>query len=91
MTGNCASCHNGSSATGKNSTHIQTTSACEDCHSTTTFAPALRVDHADVLGTCFSCHNGTTAIGKFDAHCQQHLRRPPQHHVLTWWCSTTVA
>jgi hypothetical protein len=41
---------------------------CEDCHGTTSFNPALRVDHADVIGTCYSCHNGTTAPGKLPNH-----------------------
>jgi predicted CXXCH cytochrome family protein len=68
VTGNCASCHNGTTATGKHGTHIQTTNLCEDCHSTSIWAPVTRVDHAAVLGTCFSCHNGTTALGKTANH-----------------------
>ena len=61
VTGNCASCHNGTTATGKNATHIQTNTLCEDCHRTSGWIPVTRVDHANVIGTCFSCHNGSTA------------------------------
>jgi hypothetical protein len=55
-------------ATGKNTQHIQTNNLCEDCHSNTSWTPVVRVDHADVIGTCFSCHNGTTATGKHAQH-----------------------
>ena len=42
ITGNCVSCHNGTDATGKSPTHIQTTNVCEDCHNKTLWTP---VDH----------------------------------------------
>jgi hypothetical protein len=35
VTGSCASCHNGTSATGKPATHFQTALSCEECHSIT--------------------------------------------------------
>lgn len=74
ITGNCASCHDGSSghaaqgALGDPATpvHQNTSSDCSVCHNTTNFADAF-VDHSgpDVVGRrCDSCHNGTTATGK---------------------------
>ena len=40
------------------------------CHTTTTWRPVARVDHAQVTGSCYSCHNGTTATGKHATHIQ---------------------
>jgi len=70
--GTCASCHDGTTATGKSNTHINTTEVCEACHAPAPtpwqpVAPA-NVDHNQVLGTCVSCHDGTTASGKSNAH-----------------------
>jgi len=84
VTGSCSSCHNGTTATGKDATHIQTTSACEDCHGTTAWVPVLRVDHASVLGTCFSCHNGTTATGKTPNHIQSGNTCDDCHTTSAW-------
>ncbi|MBL8359016.1 MAG: hypothetical protein JNN18_00880, partial [Rubrivivax sp.] len=56
----CASCHNGSSATGKSATHIPSGSAnCYGCHSVTTWAPS-KWTHTQlpVVGQCASCHTG---------------------------------
>jgi hypothetical protein len=74
ISGNCASCHDGSpgfvalGARGKTPSppHPATSSDCVVCHNTTTFADAF-VDHTDpaVLAVrCDSCHNGSDAIGK---------------------------
>ena len=67
VTGNCcSSCHNGTTATGKHTTHIQTTRTCAR-----TATPARPPGHQccrsiipPCTGSCFSCHNGTTATGK---------------------------
>ncbi len=84
VTGNCSSCHNGTTATGKNNTHMQTTNACEACHGTNLFNPATRVDHAEVLGTCFSCHNGTTAPGKTANHIASNNTCDDCHNTTTF-------
>jgi len=74
VSGNCASCHDGSSAyvalgaRGMTQTpiHQNTSGDCAVCHNTTSFADAF-VDHAgpDVVGNqCESCHNGVDATGK---------------------------
>jgi len=73
---NCASCHDGIAATGKdaktNPAHIPTSQDCSVCHIPTAFADA-RFDHQGIVDNCASCHNGTTARGKM----------PPPDHVPT--------
>jgi hypothetical protein len=67
----CASCHNGATATGKPVGHIATTASCGSCHTTLSWQRVALVDHLQVLGTCANCHNGVTASGK------------PLGHVIT--------
>jgi hypothetical protein len=75
--GTCASCHNGTTATGKPARHIATNAACDTCHkSTTTFAGA-RFTHTGTTAACAGCHNGTTATGK-----------PPRHVMTNAPCET---
>ena len=50
ITGNCASCHNGSTATGKPSNHFPTTLDCSTCHlSTTAFGPGTAMNHTGIV------------------------------------------
>jgi Cytochrome c3 len=72
--GTCASCHNGTKATGKPPTHIPTTADCGSCHKTIAWLPAT-FDHAGVTGNCATCHNGAKATGK-----------PANHFVTTVDC-----
>jgi hypothetical protein len=76
VTGNCMSCHNGSTAPGKPSNHLPTSADCGGCHSTLAFSPAT-FDHSGVTGNCMSCHNGSTAPGK-----------PSQHFVTSLDCNS---
>jgi cytochrome c5 len=65
---NCASCHDGTAATGLSVGHIATGgNDCSVCHNTTAFAGA-HFDHQGIQGNCASCHNGTTATGKHTNH-----------------------
>ncbi|MCP5283878.1 MAG: hypothetical protein H6933_03160 [Burkholderiaceae bacterium] len=69
---NCASCHNGSAATGKPGTHIPTGAAsCYSCHGTTGWTPT-KWNHTQVPVTaqCASCHSGAfpPADGKPTTH-----------------------
>ncbi len=58
-TGNCASCHNGSTVLGKPATHIPTSTQCDACHTNfSAFRPA-RMNHAGLAGQCASCHTGS--------------------------------
>ncbi len=80
----CANCHNGVTATGKPSTHLVTTSACDSCHTTAlatlSWLGATGVNHAaspftagsvtvtTATGNCALCHNGTIAKGQVAGH-----------------------
>jgi hypothetical protein len=81
--GTCSSCHNGTTATGKNATHIATTNNCDACHTTTTWTTAV-VDHTAVMGTCSSCHNGTTATGKNATHIVTTAECNTCHTTTAW-------
>jgi hypothetical protein len=73
---NCASCHNGTDATGipaVPSLHPDPLGKdCSACHNTTAFAGA-KYDHTGIINGCATCHDGATARGK----------TPPPNHVPT--------
>jgi hypothetical protein len=56
---NCATCHNGSTATGKSATHVPAATNCFSCHSVTGWKPT-KWNHTQVAVTaqCASCHTG---------------------------------
>ncbi len=58
---NCAACHNGSTATGRPSTHIPIGNAgCMSCHNVTGWKPT-KWNHSQlvVAGQCATCHSGS--------------------------------
>lgn len=72
----CISCHDGTTATGKNVGHLDTAEQCGACHDpqSDSFSGA-GYDHSSLSITgntsspsCESCHNGTAAIGKSLTH-----------------------
>ena len=69
---NCASCHNGTSATGKSATHIPVGATnCIACHNTTAFKPSSwNHTQLPVVAQCATCHNGAypPADGKSASH-----------------------
>ncbi len=67
VSGFCIICHNGVSASGKNSGHLTTALECGDCHLTSTWLGA-NFDHTGITNGCVSCHNGTKAVGKQGNH-----------------------
>lgn len=71
----CASCHRpGGRASGKTPSHPPTTVACDACHLSMTWAPAVfqhQTSQGVVQGGCITCHNGAFAEGK------------PVRHVIT--------
>jgi hypothetical protein len=82
--GNCASCHNGSTATGKPGNHVQTTASCDTCHRTTAWIPAT-FSHTNVSpGSCATCHNGSTATGKPGNHVQTTASCDACHRTTAW-------
>jgi len=83
ITGSCASCHNGVTATGKSPNHIRSNNLCEDCHSTRAWSP-VRLDHSAVTGTCSSCHNGVIATGKHPTHTVTPNTCEDCHNTSNW-------
>jgi len=67
----CATCHNGSAATGKPGSHIPVTANCYSCHNVTGWTPT-KWNHTQVTvtGTCSTCHTG--AYARADG-------KPPSH------------
>jgi len=90
----CDSCHDGSFAVGKSSTHIPTVENCDVCHSPLGFessASTTAMDHS-VVGdqSCVSCHNGVTATGKSATHMPTTDQCEACHSVNTWTPVATV-
>jgi hypothetical protein len=79
-TGTCDTCHNGSAARGKSTTHIPVTTGptkCDSCHrSQASWTTALTMNHTVVTATtCKTCHNGAyTGEGTTGA-----LAKPTNH------------
>ena len=85
ITASCFSCHNGSTATGKNSGHMPSSNECEQCHSTRRWSPAAAFDHSGIVpGTCNTCHNGTTARGTPNGHFSSNLSCDACHSTRTF-------
>ena len=81
--GNCASCHNGVSTTGKPAVHPVTTASCDACHRTLNWQAAT-FDHTGVVaGTCTTCH-GATATGKPATHVVTTASCDACHTTLAW-------
>ncbi|WP_316227486.1 cytochrome c3 family protein, partial [Bradyrhizobium sp. SZCCHNR1047] len=59
----CANCHNGTTARGKSSNHLQTNLPCESCHTSTASFGGAAFKHAATDTNCATCHNGKTAMG----------------------------
>ena len=83
VTGTCASCHNGTTATGKPTNHIPTSNVCEDCHVThglddRTVRPRARHRHLRELP---QRHDGDRQADQPHPD-QQCLRGLPHHHDL---------
>ena len=87
--GTCATCHNGTSARGKNSRHIATTASCDTCHQTSGWEPATMGHSAVVPGTCATCHNGTTAQGKNSSHISTTASCDTCHKTTGWKPATS--
>jgi hypothetical protein len=82
----CRTCHGNTGSlalTGKPANHIQTSSPCEDCHSTIAWSPA-RFDHTGVTAACSTCHNGTTATGKSPTHLPTANTCDDCHTTAAW-------
>ena len=67
--GTCATCHNGTNATGKSGSHFVTTRSCDACHRTTGWTPTTTYTHTSIgykahsSGvTCRSCHTSNNEV-----------------------------
>jgi hypothetical protein len=62
MQGQCNTCHNGASATGKPAGHFVTVRSCDSCHRTVGWTPVLYSHLSPAYhpmpdkSTCVSCH-----------------------------------
>jgi hypothetical protein len=84
VVGTCQSCHNGTTAAGKNSGHIASDNSCDSCHVSTAWKPVIRVDHAHVTGSCSSCHDGVKATGQSVSHVPTTQECSNCHSTLAW-------
>ncbi len=68
----CQNCHNGTIATGKNSTtHVVTSADCNICHiNTASYSTWLGAtySHTPTPTACASCHNGVSQTGPSSTH-----------------------
>ena len=90
FTSNCISCHNGTTASTKNTTHILTTDVCSACHSPFSWLPAFAVSHVEVIGICKSCHNNLIARGKSPFHIATVGSCDSCHSTNNWLTDSTV-
>ena len=82
--GTCATCHNGTTATGKPSGHLVTSASCDSCHSTFSWT-TVRFDHAGVTpGSCATCHNGARATAQPGSHIPTSLACDTCHSTRAW-------
>ncbi|MDB6100470.1 MAG: hypothetical protein JWO52_469, partial [Gammaproteobacteria bacterium] len=83
----CSACHGiGTSvrATGKSANHILSTEACDSCHATVAWVPAVNFDHAQTHGSCSTCHNNVQAQGKGPQHLSTNLECSACHSTISW-------
>jgi Cytochrome c7 and related cytochrome c len=90
--GECASCHNGTTARGKGPSHPATSENCAACHSVISWNPPKSVDHSQiplaVAGFCIICHNGVQAVGKPTGHIATNLECGDCHLTSSWLGAT---
>ncbi|MDE2382993.1 MAG: hypothetical protein KGO53_00125 [Alphaproteobacteria bacterium] len=98
--GTCVSCHDGNQSIstgpiigklqGPKGQHLATTDACDSCHNTTAFVPALRFDHtqASNVANCISCHNGVQATGMLTGPSKSHV---PVNSTVCTDCHTNFS
>ena len=84
----CSVCHTQGSrmaSTTKPAKHVQTTGACDQCHSTAVTWTGARFRHTGVVpGSCMTCHNGNTAQGKPANHVQTTSSCDTCHRTTAW-------
>ncbi len=79
----CASCHNGTMASGKTLNHPPTSNDCAQCHNSTLWKQ-VHVDHSKIVNGCFTCHDGKVATGKTQNHIKS-VKTCETCHLTTSW------
>jgi hypothetical protein len=85
---NCTTCHNGSSATGKSSTHAPVGNTnCVSCHSVNTWKPTtFNHTQVPVANQCSTCHSG--AFPPADGRSANHIPYQALSGVAITNCDT---
>jgi hypothetical protein len=83
MRRDCATCHNGLTAAGKNRNHVLSNNSCSNCHTTVAWTPA-RFEHSGMSLACASCHDSVHTTGKPAAHVRTALACNTCHSTLAW-------
>jgi hypothetical protein len=91
--GNCSSCHNGITATGKAAGHIPDARQCDTCHTSTTTFVVLTMNHTGLAGQCSTCHSGAYVSQNAQAKSASHVPTTQQcdscHRSTTSWATVT--
>ncbi|MCP5145290.1 MAG: cytochrome c3 family protein [Gammaproteobacteria bacterium] len=84
VVGTCFSCHDNSTAPGKQIDHIQSSDTCDDCHTTNAWTPAT-FDHTGIVNGCVTCHSiGHGATPKTPDHITTSDNCEACHSTLIW-------
>ncbi len=80
----CATCHDGTHATGKAAVHLPSGADCDTCHTTSAWQPAVFDHRTTIAGACASCHNAVQAVGKPVQHVATTVSCDTCHYTLGW-------
>lgn len=93
----CATCHDGSTATGKPGTvfhtQVNNSNTCEACHKSTSAFTVVTFSHSGVTpGQCSNCHTGANppADGKPNGHVQTSASCDSCHGTSAWIPATSL-
>ena len=84
----CINCHSAGGTVRSSQmppNHPSTTGICEDCHTTSSWAPVYYMDHTAVIGDCRGCHNGLQAAGKPINHPVSGDNCDDCHQSVAWF------
>ena len=84
MPGGCATCHNGTTASGRPARHLATLVSCDSCHRTTAWVPANYTHTGVAAGSCATCHNGSGAKNKPAGHFVTMRSCDSCHRTTSW-------
>jgi hypothetical protein len=82
--GQCKTCHDGKSASGKPARHLMVNTSCDTCHRPTTWLPAQFSHDGITANTCLACHNGMSASSKPAGHFMTSRSCDSCHKTMGW-------